>query len=85
MSNNINKENIYEYILTKIEQTLNVDLEINYLPSRPVDVPINYLSVKRYEDEFGTLAKTCLKDGIVKTYTFLKTKKEWFLLKSYYL
>ena len=59
-------------LLTAISRVLNVRLKIKYFPERKIDVPINYLDVGRYQNEFGELVHTSLDEGIRKTAQFIK-------------
>ena len=49
-----------------------MDIEVEYLPSRKVDVPVNYLNISRFEKEYGKLDIISLSEGISKTASFLK-------------
>ncbi len=62
-------------VLAAIESALCLKLDINYLPGRPVDVPVNYLDISRYETAFGPLDPITLEQGIVKTAAFMKETK----------
>lgn len=59
-------------VLTAIENALGLKLNINWLPGRPVDVPVNYLDISRYEAAFGPLSPLSLEEGILKTAAFMK-------------
>ena len=59
-------------VLTAIENALGLTLNIAWLPSRPVDVPVNYLDISRYEEAFGALEPLPLEEGILKTAAFMK-------------
>lgn len=59
-------------VLEIIEKVTNEKIQINYLPSRNVDVPVNYLNVSRYESEFGKIQKVSMDEGIIKTINYLK-------------
>lgn len=59
-------------VLQAIESALQLKLNIKWLPGRPVDVPVNYLNIQRYEEAFGSLAPVSLEDGIVKTARFMQ-------------
>lgn len=59
-------------VLTTIQDALNIELKINYLPGRAVDVPTNYLDIKRYEKCCGKLEPITLREGIIKTAEFMK-------------
>lgn len=60
-------------VLQTIEKTLELKLDIHYLPNRPVDVPVNYLDISRYEESFGPLNPISLSEGIRKTAAFMRT------------
>lgn len=59
-------------ILEAVSHTLEKDLRINYVQGRSVDVPVNFLDVSRYENEFGKVSTISLEKGICKTSEFLK-------------
>ena len=59
-------------LLEMIKGTLQIDMKVRYEQGRKSDVPINYLDVSRYEEEYGCLALTPLEEGIKKTAKFLK-------------
>lgn len=60
-------------IIDDIKQVLNIDIDVNYIASRPVDVPVNILDVEKYKREIGKdIFKTKLSDGIKETASFLK-------------
>lgn len=61
-------------LLGILKDTLNVKLNINYHPSRKVDIPVNYLDISRYEECFGPLNPLDLREGVLKTADFLKEK-----------
>lgn len=58
-------------VIKTISDTLGAELNIRYLPSRNVDVPVNYLDISRYESIFGKTAITELSEGIRKTADFM--------------
>lgn len=62
-------------VLRAIESALELKLNIAWLPGRPVDVPVNYLDISRYEAEFGPLNPLPLEAGILKTATFMQDAK----------
>lgn len=62
-------------VLEAVENALKLKLNIKYLPGRPVDVPVNFLDISRYEAQFGPLNPVTLEDGIVKTAAFMKETK----------
>lgn len=59
-------------VLKTIESALNVTLYIEYEEGRPVDVPVNYLDISRYEKYYGKLKPISLEEGIKKTAEFIK-------------
>lgn len=59
-------------VLSAIECSLGLTLNIAWLPGRPVDVPVNYLDISRYEAAFGPLDPLPLEEGILKTAAFMK-------------
>lgn len=59
-------------ILDLIREIENKPIDVKYKSSRSVDLKMNYLDVSRYEKEFGAIAGTSLKDGLVRTRDFLK-------------
>lgn len=58
-------------VISSIKNIIQRDLQIIYTVGRDTDVPVNYLDISRYENEFGKLHLTCLKSGIKKTANFL--------------
>lgn len=59
-------------VLSAIESSLGLKLNIVYNEARAVDVPINYLDISRYEKYFGSLNSISLEEGIKKTAEFMK-------------
>ncbi len=58
-------------VVETIKETLNIDVNIRYQEGRRADVPMNYLDITRYEDEFGKLNPISLQEGIKKTADFM--------------
>ena len=58
-------------VISSIKNIIQRELQIIYTVGRDTDVPVNYLDISRYENEFGKLHLTCLKSGIKKTANFL--------------
>lgn len=54
-----------------IEETLGIALKVRYVQGRPVDVPVNYLDISKYERHFGKLNPASLQEGIKKTADFM--------------
>lgn len=59
-------------LLETIESVLNIKLNVKYTDSRKVDVPVNYLDIKRFETAYGCLNPISLEEGIKKTAVFMK-------------
>ena len=59
-------------VLDVIQSTLQIPMNIQYLPGRKVDVPVNYLDISRYESDCGVLHPVSLSEGILKTAAFMK-------------
>ncbi len=59
-------------VLETIEGALNLNLNIKYTESRRVDVPVNYLDIKRFETAYGSLNPISLEEGIKKTAEFMR-------------
>jgi len=60
------------HVLDTIQQTLGVPMQVKYTKARQVDVPVNYLDIKRYETAYGALDPLPLEEGIRKTAEFMK-------------
>ncbi|MCU9613196.1 NAD-dependent epimerase/dehydratase family protein [Caldibacillus lycopersici] len=58
-------------VLGSISKALDIDLKVQHLPGRKVDVPVNYLDISRYEREYGKLNPISLEEGIKKTAEFM--------------
>lgn len=61
-------------VLKAVKNALGYDLNVVYKPGRLVDVPVNYLDIKRYEKYYGALNPITLEEGIKKTAEFMKRK-----------
>ena len=61
-------------VLSCIESTLKCNLNISYRESRKVDVPVNYLDIGRFENQFGPLDPVSLSTGIKETALFMKAQ-----------
>ena len=59
-------------VIETLERALNIKLNVRYKEARKVDVPVNYLDIKRYETAYGSLNPISLEDGIRKTAGFMK-------------
>lgn len=62
-------------LLYTINKTLGCKLNVTYEPGRSVDVPVNYLDIRRYEKYYGELNPITLESGIKKTAEFMKEKE----------
>ncbi len=59
-------------VLNSIERALNIKLNVKYTEARKVDVPVNYLDIKRFETAYGSLNPITLEEGIRKTAEFME-------------
>ena len=59
-------------VLQTIEDVLGTSLIVNYSDARPVDVPVNYLDIQRFEKAFGKLNPLDLGTGIGMTADFMR-------------
>ena len=59
-------------VLESIERALNIKLNVRYTEARKVDVPVNYLDIKRFETSYGSLNPISLEEGIRRTAKFMK-------------
>lgn len=59
-------------VLDAVQNALRKPLRVEYTPSRPVDVPENYLDISRYQQVCGPLNPLPLEEGIRRTAQFLK-------------
>ena len=59
-------------VIDTIIKTLNVNIDIQYIPGRKVDVPINVLDISQYEETYGKFEPISLSDGIKKTAEFMR-------------
>lgn len=59
-------------VLETIGKTLEIKLNVKYTEARKVDVPVNYLDIRRYETAYGSLNPVSLSEGIHKTAEFMR-------------
>lgn len=59
-------------VLETIEKALDISLRVNYTEARAVDVPTNYLDIRRFENSYGKLNPISLETGIQKTANFMR-------------
>lgn len=59
-------------VLNCVQSTLDCKIDIEYKAARQVDVPINYLDISRYEEDYGKLEPISLEEGIKQTAVFMK-------------
>lgn len=60
-------------IIRLLQDILKIPIFVNYEEARNVDLKQNYLDISRYENEFGSLVRTSITEGIEKTAQFLYT------------
>ena len=59
-------------VISTIQDTLGIDMDVKYIVGRKVDLPINVLDISLYEETFGKLDSISLACGIEKTAAFMK-------------
>lgn len=59
-------------VIDAITEVLGKRPEVVFKPGRPVDVPVNVLDVTRYEQDFGMLSRTSLREGIHRLAAFYR-------------
>ena len=59
-------------VIKNIKEALDIEITVNYIDGRKVDVPINYLDMKRYNECFESIELTSLHAGIQKTSEYLR-------------
>lgn len=59
-------------VLNTIENSLKMKLSVEFKAARKVDVPINYLDIGRYEEEFGRLNPISLYEGVKRTAKYMQ-------------
>lgn len=59
-------------VLDTVQDALGIEVKVRYTEARKVDVPVNYLDIKRYETAYGSLNPISLKEGVKKTAAFMK-------------
>ncbi len=59
-------------LLDIVKESLQLELNIVYKPGRKVDVPVNYLDISRYEQDYGKLNPISLQEGIKITANFMR-------------
>ena len=83
--NGVNKHNTFNLgcgygtsikeLISTIETALEIKVNIVYKKGRSVDVPINYLDIRRYEKYYGKLNPIKLEEGIKKTAEFIMKRE----------
>lgn len=62
-------------VIDAITEVLGKKPKIVFQPGRPVDVPVNVLDVTRFEQDFGTLSRTSLREGIRRLVDFYRREE----------
>ena len=62
-------------VLETIEKALDIKLNVKYTAARKVDVPVNYLDIKRFETAYGSLNPISLEEGVKKTAEFMRKQR----------
>lgn len=60
-------------IIEEIKKVVDMPVQVNYTPARPVDVPINVLDVSRAARAFEWQPKVDLSEGLAETWRWIKT------------
>ena len=60
-------------IIAEIRLAVDMPVEVNYTPSRPVDVPANVLDISRAGRYLEWQPQVTLGDGLAKTWSWIKT------------
>ncbi len=60
-------------IISVIKQNVCSDLQVSYVSARSADIPVNYLDISRYEENYGCLNPISLEEGIRKTAEFFRS------------
>ena len=53
-------------LVAAIESVINIKVDLEFLPARAFDVPINMLDITRAKHELGWTPKVSLYDGLLK-------------------
>ena len=59
-------------LIKVIEDVMNQKLMVEFKNGRKADVPINYLDIARYEEEYGEMPGRSLNKGVLQSINFLK-------------
>jgi len=59
-------------LVNLVEAITGQSIERRYLPSRPIDVPVNILDVSRAESELGWQPETAMKDALTLTLDWMR-------------
>ncbi|NTW72547.1 MAG: NAD-dependent epimerase/dehydratase family protein [Eubacteriaceae bacterium] len=59
-------------VIETIKEALNIEINVQYIPGRKVDVPVNVLDIGLYEESYGKLDSISLAEGIKKTEEFMR-------------
>lgn len=59
-------------VIKIIKQALSIEINVQYVSGRKVDVPINILDISLYEETYGKLKPISLSEGISKTAAFMR-------------
>lgn len=63
-------------LLELMSKVVDGDPAVEYLPARPLDVPVSVLDIGRAEAELGWIPETDLADGIARTWDWILTLPE---------
>jgi UDP-glucose 4-epimerase len=60
-------------IIEQIRATVELPVEVQYAPGRPVDVPANVLDISRAQKYLGWSPKVDLREGLLRTWNWIKS------------
>lgn len=59
-------------LILEIKNAINVNFQVDYLPARKVDVPVNFLDITKANNILNWQPKVNLKPGILSTWNYLQ-------------
>jgi UDP-glucose 4-epimerase len=60
-------------IIEQIRATVELPVDVQYAPGRPVDVPANVLDISRAQKYLGWTPKVDLREGLLRTWNWIKS------------
>lgn len=59
-------------VIDTIQESLNIEINVQYVAGRKVDVPVNVLDISQYEETYGKLEPISLAEGIRNVAAFMR-------------